>query len=146
MAQRYRLTPWRRLVNAAIRPLVLLGIAPRRYVLLTVRGRRSGQPHSTPVILLSRDGERFLVSPYGETAWVRNARAAGEVTVSRAGRSETVAVEELSAEEAAPILKQYLAETPITRPFFDVAPDVPLAEFVREAPRHPVFRLHESGL
>jgi hypothetical protein len=81
------------------------------------------------------------VAPYGERAWVKNARAAGTVTLSRGCRDETVRVEEVSAVEAAPVLKQYLGETPITRKFFSVAPDAPLADFIREAPRHPVFRL-----
>lgn len=76
---------------------------------------------------------------------MRNARTAGEVTLSRAGHDETLAVEELKAEDAAPVLKQYLHETPITHRFFDVPPDAPLADFVREAPRHPVFRLRAAA-
>jgi deazaflavin-dependent oxidoreductase (nitroreductase family) len=137
----YHLTFWRRLGNAAMRLALQLDIAPRRYALLTVRGRKSGRAYSTPVIVLQQHGERFLVAPYGERTWVRNARAAGEVTLSRGGRAETLRIEELGAEEAAPLLKRYVAETPITRPFFAVAPDAPVEAFVAEAARHPVFRL-----
>ena len=74
---------------------------------------------------------------------MRNARAAGEVEISRAGRSKTLRIEEAAPEQAAPVLKQYLKGAPVVRPFFDVKPDSPLAEFVTEAPRHPVFRLIE---
>ena len=143
MAATYRLDLPRRVANAAMRAALWAGIAPRRYALLTVRGRRSGRSHSTPVIVLARPNGRWLVSPYGERAWVRNARAAGRVTLSRGRRRETVAVREAGADEAAPVLKEYVATTPITRPFFNVAPDAPLADFAREAPRHPVFRIEE---
>jgi deazaflavin-dependent oxidoreductase (nitroreductase family) len=139
--QAYELTFWRRLANAAMRLALRLGIAPRRYALLTVRGRKSGRAYSTPVIVLRQNSARFLVAPYGERSWVRNARAAGEVTLSRGGVAETLRIEELDADEAAPLLKRYVQETPITRPYFAVAPDAPVDAFVAEAPRHPVFRL-----
>jgi deazaflavin-dependent oxidoreductase (nitroreductase family) len=145
MAATYRLTLGRRLVNAAMRAALWLGVAPKRYALLTVRGRKSGRQFSTPVILLDRADGRWLVSPYGERAWVKNARAAGQVTLSRGRRRATIPITEVGAEQAAPVLKDYLARTPITRPFFDVPPDASLAEFVREAPRHPVFRLGHAA-
>ncbi len=137
----YRLNLGRRIANAAMALALRMGVAPRRYRLLSVRGRRTGRTYSTPVIVLGRGGERFLVSPYGERSWVRNARAAGQVVLSRGGHDETVALEELPDADAAPILKQYVQETSITRPFFAVAPDAPIEDFIREAPRHPVFRL-----
>jgi deazaflavin-dependent oxidoreductase (nitroreductase family) len=141
MAATYRLSMGRRIVNALVRAALWAGIAPTRYALLTVPGRRSGRPLSTPVIVLRRGGERWLVAPYGERAWVRNARAAGQVTLSRGRRRLSVPIEEVGPEEAGPVLKNYLRQTPITRPFFEVTPDAPLAAFAREAPRHPVFRL-----
>jgi deazaflavin-dependent oxidoreductase (nitroreductase family) len=141
MAAAYRLGLGRRLVNLLVRGALRAGIAPTRFALLTVPGRRSGTPRSTPVIVLRRGARRWLVAPYGERAWVRNARAAGRVTLSRGRRRVTVPVEEVGAEEAGPVLQAYLARTPITRPFFSVAPESPLADFVHEAPRHPVFRL-----
>ena len=131
----------RHLLNVAVRIGVRTGIAPKRFHLLMVRGRKSGRLRSTPIVVLTRGGKRWLVAPYGEREWVKNARAVGRVTLSRALHKETVLVEEVGALEAAPVLKQYLGETPITRPFFKVSSDAPLAEFVREAPQHPVFRL-----
>jgi deazaflavin-dependent oxidoreductase (nitroreductase family) len=140
VAQRYRLTLVRRLANASIKPLVRLGLGGRRTYILTVRGRRTGRSHSTPVTLVE-NGERWLVAPYGEVSWVRNARAAGELTLSRAGRSETLRIEEVGPEQAAPILREYLKQVAIARSYFDVTSDGPLEEFKAEAPRHPVFRL-----
>ena len=89
----------------------------------------------------AQGGERWLIAPYGERQWVKNARAAGRVTLGRGLQQETLTVEEVGPLEAAPVLKQYLGETPITRSFFKVAADAPLADFVREARQHPVFRL-----
>ena len=141
MAATYRLSIGRRIGNALMRAALWTGVAPARFALLTVPGRRSGKPHSTPVIVLRHGGERWLVAPYGERAWVRNARAAGRVALSRGRRRVTVPVEEVGPDEAESVLKDYLEQTPITRPFFNVAPDAPVEDFVREAPRHPVFRL-----
>jgi hypothetical protein len=72
---------------------------------------------------------------------VLNARAAGQVELSRGRRSESVQVKELAAEAAAPILKAYVERVPITRPYFDVTPDAPLAAFVAEASKYPVFQV-----
>jgi deazaflavin-dependent oxidoreductase (nitroreductase family) len=107
--------------------------------LLTVRGRKSGQPHTVPVILVEQDSQRWLVAPYGVVQWVRNLRAAKTATLTRGRRSEAVSVTELSAQEAAPILKQYLIHVAQVRPYFDVTRDSPLEAFEHEAPRHPVF-------
>jgi hypothetical protein len=93
------------------------------------------------VTLVEEGGLRWLVAPYGEVGWVRNARAAGEVMLSRGSRSERVAVFELEPAEAAPVLRRYLTQVPITRPFFDVRPASGLDTFAAEAPRHPVFRI-----
>jgi len=128
-------------LNVVVRIGVRTGVAPKRFHLLTVRGRKSSRPRSTPIIVFTHGGKRWLVAPYGEREWVKNARAAGQVILSRALHTTTLTVEEVGPLEAAPVLKQYLSETPITRRFFKVAPDASLAEFVREAPEHPVFRL-----
>ncbi len=144
MAKTYRLGPTRRLVNAVMGPLARLGLGGRHTYILTVRGRRSGVPRSTPVILVE-DGERWLVAPYGDVGWVRNARAAGEVVISRGRKSESMRVEEATPEQSAPVLQQYLRSVSVVRPFFDVTVDSPLADFAAEAPRHPVFRLSSAG-
>ena len=39
--------------------------------------------YSTPVTLVEERGLRWLVAPYGEVAWVRNARVAREFTLRR---------------------------------------------------------------
>jgi deazaflavin-dependent oxidoreductase (nitroreductase family) len=140
VARAYRPTASRRAINWAVGPLAKRGLAGRSVYVLTVRGRRTGRRYETPVTLIE-DGDRWLVAPYGEVNWVRNARAAGEVELTRARRTETLRIEEATAEQAAPVLKRYLKAVAVVRPFFDVKPDSSIEEFTREAPRHPVFRL-----
>ena len=141
MASTYRLTPSRRAANRLVRLLLKLGLMPGPTYLLSVPGRRSGHPLSTPVTLVEQDGARWLVAPYGDVAWVRSARAAGQITLSRGRRSETVPIRELGPDDAAPVLQLYIMRVPITRPYFDARPGSPLSDFISEAPRHPVFAL-----
>jgi hypothetical protein len=101
---------------------------------------RSGRTFSTPVILVE-NGERWLVAPYGEVNWVRNARAAGRVTLSRGRHRDQVKISEVGSQESAPVLREYLRRVRTVRPFFDVSPDSPLEAFAAEAGRHPVFRI-----
>ena len=141
MALHYQRGLARRAVNRLVHVLLRLGLGPRETYLLTVAGRRSGAPRTTPVTLVEEGGRRWLVAPYGEVAWVRNLRAAGKATLSRGGRTVPIAVREVGADEAAPVLKWYVTRVPITRPYFDVRPESDLAAFRAEAPRHPVFAI-----
>jgi deazaflavin-dependent oxidoreductase (nitroreductase family) len=141
----YRKSLWRRGLNAVVRPLAKTGLTGPRTHLLTVPGRRSGTPWSTPVSIVRMGDERWLVAPYGDRNWVKNARAAGRVELRRGRRDEVLRVEELAPEAAVPILREYYRQGRITRPFFDVTLDSSPAAWLAEAPRHPVFRLVPAG-
>jgi hypothetical protein len=97
------------------------------------------------VTLVEQLPRRWLVAPYGEVGWVRNARAAGSVTIERGRRAETLRLTELGPRDSARILQRYVREVPITRPYFDVMPESSLDDFAAEAPRHPVFELLAGG-
>ena len=137
----YRLSPARRALNALVRPLAKLGLAGPRTHLLTVRGRKTGKPWSTPVSIVRLGDERWLVAPYGDRNWVKNARAAGWVELRRGRRHERLVVEEVPPAVAVPVLREYYRRGRVTRPFFDVSLDSSDGEWLAEAPRHPVFRL-----
>lgn len=79
--------------------------------------------------------------PSGVTNWVRNARAAGEVTIAGGRRSGTLRIEEVRPEDSVPVLRQHLREVPVTRPYFDVSLECSDEEFAAEAARRPLFRL-----
>ena len=74
-----------------------------------------------PVDVIWAGGERWLVAGYGPANWVLNARAAGEVTLSRGGRSKTYKVEDAGTEDAIPVLRRYFAEIRVTRPISALA-------------------------
>src|SRR5258706_8909072 len=74
--------------------------------LLTVRGRKSGQPRTVPLAIWEHNGERYVGSVYGIVDWVRNLRAAGEAILTRGRRAETVNVRELPQGEAALVLRE----------------------------------------
>ena len=82
MAKTYQLTPGRRLANTLMRALLRTGFQPGSTSLLTVNGRKSRRLLITPVTIVEEDGQRWLVAPYCEVNWVRNARAAGQVTLT----------------------------------------------------------------
>lgn len=75
---------------------------------LTVVGRRSGDPQRVPVNVLRFDGGEYLVSPRGNTQWVRNVRAAGTAELSRGRRRTVVALTEVDADRRPPIIGEYL--------------------------------------
>jgi deazaflavin-dependent oxidoreductase (nitroreductase family) len=137
----YRKSHWRRALNAVVRPLARLGLTGPRTHLLTVPGRRSGKLWTTPVSIVREGGERWLVAPYGERNWVKNARAAGWVRLRRGRRDERLSVEELSPAAAVPVLRRYYELARVTRPFFEASLSSSDAEWLAEASRHPVFRL-----
>ena len=141
MAKTFRLTSTTRAFNRLFSVPIRLGVAPKHFYLLVVRGRRSGRLRSTPVRLVAEGAERWLVAPYGEVGWVRNARAAGEVTLLRRGRPEVVGIIELGPEASGPVIKAYLTQVRIVQPYFDLTPDSPPPAFVGEAAHRPVFRL-----
>jgi deazaflavin-dependent oxidoreductase (nitroreductase family) len=141
MAKIYRRHLGTRLINWWFRVLTRLGWGASYRHILTVRGRKTGRLHSTPVDVIEAGGERWLVAGYGPANWVLNARAAGEVTLSRGGRSKTYTVEEIGAEEAIPVLRRYIAEIRVTRPYFDARPSSSDEAIAAELAKHAVFRL-----
>jgi deazaflavin-dependent oxidoreductase (nitroreductase family) len=141
MAKQYQVNRRVRFINRMMTRMIQWNIAPRNTYLMTVVGRKTGKPYTTPVTLVERNGKRWLISPYGEVNWGKNARASGEVSLYRAGKTETLKIREQDSEKSAPILKEYINLEGIVRPYFDVKPDSPIEDFEAEASKHPVFLL-----
>ena len=102
-------------------------------VTLTVPGRRTGIPRKVPVIPVELAGSRYLVSPYGETEWVRNLRAAGRGELTRKGHAENFTAREVPVDERAAIIGAY--RKIISGAVSSYFTRLPGAE------DHPVFRL-----
>ena len=144
MAKQYARTPGVRILNRLMGTLARLGVAPGRTTQLTVVGRSSGVPRTTPVYVFESDGSRWVVSPYGEREWVKNVRADPHAGIRRGRCRERVRLEEVDAATAAPVLLAYLEFASYPRPCFDITKDSALSDVESEAPRHPVFRVHPA--
>ena len=131
-----------RIFNRLYGWLVGHGLGMRHNYQLQVRGRKSGKIYSTPVNVLERASGRFLIAPRGDTQWVRNARAAGVVTLKKGSRSLVFRVREVPDEKKNELLKAYLDsfKTTVQRYFPIPAGSSPDA-FARIAGQYPVFEL-----
>lgn len=130
-----------RVLNRAWAAVGSAGVAPG-LVTLEVIGRKSGRRIALPVVMAVVDGQQYLVSMLGNDAnWVQNVRAAGGQAVLRSGGRKQVHLEEIPADERAPILRAYLQKAPGARPHVPVKKDAALADFERIAAAFPVFRL-----
>ena len=95
--------------NVIARPLIALGVPMGPDVLLTVKGRKSGLPRTTPVTICDHGGRRGFISPFGETHWVRNLRASGTATIRSGRKREEVRTIELDHDEAVRFVKEVIA-------------------------------------
>ncbi|KKC03138.1 nitroreductase family deazaflavin-dependent oxidoreductase [Mycobacterium nebraskense] len=113
-------------------------------VVLTVAGRKSGAPRSTPVTPMTVDGQQYVVAGFPGADWVANARAAGEATIARGRHVQKIRMAELSADDARPILRVFPIEVPTGVGFMKRAGLVTEGrpeEFEALAGRCAVFRL-----
>jgi deazaflavin-dependent oxidoreductase (nitroreductase family) len=130
------------MLNRAWAALFSSGIMPNYMATLEVTGRKSGRTVSLPVVVVVIDEQRYLVSMLGENVqWVQNVRATGGKAVLRRHGREEVFLEEVPAEQRAPILKAYLQRAPGARPHVPVNKDAPIAEFEKVATAFPIFRV-----
>src|SRR5438309_11975561 len=67
--------------------------------LITVQGRKSGLPRTTPVALVEVDGKRWVIGTFGEANGVRNLRAAHEAKLTFGRREERVRASGLAADQ-----------------------------------------------
>jgi deazaflavin-dependent oxidoreductase (nitroreductase family) len=81
-------------------------------VVLTVPGRKTGKPRSTPITPMYIDGQRYVVAGFPGADWVANARAAGQATLRQRRQSEEVRIVELPPEDARPLLRAFPTEVP----------------------------------
>lgn len=120
-----------------------LGIPTGPAMVLTVPGRKTGKPRSTPMTPFEHDGGLYVVAGYPGADWASNARAAGAGTLSRGRRSRQVKIVELDVAESRPVLRAFAIKVPVGVGFAkrsglvrDGAPD----EFADLAGRLTVFR------
>ena len=144
MAERIKPPWWLKPTNKVLMTMMRLGIAGKNGpMVLTVTGRKSGQPRSTPITPMFVDGERYVVGGFPGADWVRNAQANPAATLTQGRRSERVRMVEMPLEDARPLLRQFPTLVPSGVSFMkksglitDGAPE----EFEALAGRCAVFR------
>lgn len=119
----------------------LVGFGRHPTYLLTVPGRKSGEPRTTPVSVVERDGKRYLFAPYGVVDWVRNLQAAGAAILTRGRRTEEIRATELPSSEAGLVLKAFIESGNPMGLFFGVTGESSREEFEQAVVSHPVFLL-----
>jgi deazaflavin-dependent oxidoreductase (nitroreductase family) len=125
-------------------------LGPAYAVTVEVKGRRTGKPRRTVLVLTDYEGQDYLVSLAGESEWVRNVRAArGRAAIHR-GRVRRVILVEVPEEQRPPIIREYLrtaglrtpkAEESRSRHYFGVSSKASMEEIRAIAGRYPVFRV-----
>ena len=135
-------SPVERLFNRIFGFFVGLGLGFPYNYLLQVRGRNSGKIYSTPINLLELRGKRFLVAPRGRTQWVRNAEAAGEVTLKKGSTRQKYRLRPLTPAEKPEILKAYLDtfRREVQR-YFPVPAGSPVDAFAKLTESYPAYEL-----
>ena len=112
MADSERIRPpwWLKPMNKIFMVVMRLGIpfaGTEKPVVLTVPGRKSGKPRSTPITPFTVDGKRYVVGGFPGADWVRNVRAADIAIVTQGRHSEPVRMAELAPDDARPLLRAF---------------------------------------
>ncbi|MBB3605262.1 deazaflavin-dependent oxidoreductase (nitroreductase family) [Mycolicibacterium sp. BK556] len=112
MADSERIAPpwWLKPMNKVFMLAMRLGLARfggESPLVLTVVGRKSGKPRSTPITPFTVDGQRYVVGGFPGADWVLNARAADVATLTQGKKREQVRMVELSVDDARPLLRAF---------------------------------------
>lgn len=122
MGQRDR-KPWRlKLLNPLFMMLTRMGLPVGIVYVLTVTGRKTGKPYSTPVSVFTLDGQRYIVS-HSTWGWVKNAHATREGLLQRGKRTEPVQLIELPLNQRIPVVRAFPKLVPHGVSFFGLPPD-----------------------
>ena len=109
-----RLVP---LFNPVAKVLLAAGTPMGFNGLITIRGRKSGLPRTTPVAIIEVSGRRWVWAPWGDVHWVRNLRAAGRATITVRRRNEDVRATELDPAERIEFFRDVLGPLARRIPF-----------------------------
>ena len=137
------------LLNPIARQLLKAGPLMGPNALITIRGRKSGEPRMTPVALVDIEDRRWVIGTFGDVNWVRNLRAAGEATIEVGRKREEVIAEELdlSARTAffRDVLGPYVRRLPVGALILSVlgATEI-LSDPAAAAEHRPVFELRAA--
>ena len=132
--------------NPIVKFLLAAGVPMGFNGLITIRGRKSGLPRTTPVAIIAVAGRRWVWCPWGDVQWVRNLRAAGRATITVRRRREDVRATELDRAERVAFFRDTLRPLARSMPggvwFIRTVDGVDLDRPVEAAEGRRVFELH----
>ena len=99
---------WVQAFSPILKRLLAAGVPLGPNALVTIRGRTSGEPRTTPLAVIDVDGRRWIWAPWGTAQWVRNLRVAGQATITARGRTETVRAIELDPSQRVEFFRDVL--------------------------------------
>jgi deazaflavin-dependent oxidoreductase (nitroreductase family) len=103
--------------NPIARPLLAAGLPMGFNGLITIRGRKTGLPRTTPLAIIKVGDRRWVWSPWGDVNWVANLRAAGRATVTVRRRAEEVSATELDPAQRVEFFRDTLGSVARRIPF-----------------------------
>jgi deazaflavin-dependent oxidoreductase (nitroreductase family) len=112
MSTQRKISPRHRARNRLVVFFHRIGLPFGPMQLLTVPGRKSGLPRTTPVAPVVVDGTRYLLQAYPNSDWVKNARAAGHGVLTRGRREQAVDLVEIPESQRGPILAEFPRQNP----------------------------------
>jgi deazaflavin-dependent oxidoreductase (nitroreductase family) len=135
--------------NPLARRLLRVGALMGPNALITVRGRKTGVPRTTPAALVELDGRRWVIGTFGEVNWVRNLRAAGKATLSVGRRRDEVVAGELDREARTAFFRDvvgpYVRRIPIGTVLLSILNASEILKDPAAAAEHrPVFELRAA--
>ena len=137
---------WVRMFTPIAKPLLRAGLPLGFNGLVTVRGRRSGLPRTTPVAVIQYEGRRWIWAPWGEVHWVRNLREAGRATITVRRKDEDGTATELDQAELEAFFRDVMGSLAGSIPggkwFIRTVDGVDLDDPTEASEGRPVFELH----
>jgi deazaflavin-dependent oxidoreductase (nitroreductase family) len=140
---------WLAVANRLVLALSRLGVPTGPVRVLTIPGRRTGEPRTTPVTPVTLDGRRYVIAAVPTADWAHNARAAGRGELATGRRRERVELHEVhdpSLRRA--VMQAFPAQAPGGVPFFVRLGLVQWADphqFAAAADRVAVFELRTTA-
>ncbi|PRC42152.1 deazaflavin-dependent nitroreductase [Mycobacterium sp. ITM-2017-0098] len=114
MRQKKPIPPrWLKPMNRVLRMVQRLGVPTGPAMVLTVPGRTTNRPRSTPMTPFTHDGGLYVVAGYPGSDWAANARAAAAGTLSRGRTSRRVRIVELTEAQSRPVLREFAVKVPV---------------------------------
>jgi deazaflavin-dependent oxidoreductase (nitroreductase family) len=134
------------LFSPILKFLLKAGVPLGPNALVTIRGRKSGEPRTAAVAIIEISGRRWVWAPWGEVHWVRNLRAAGRATIRKRHRSEDVTATELDPAQRVEFFRDiygpYARSLPFGATFVRMIDGVDLNHPDEIAVDRRVFELH----